>query len=213
MSLGPILIGLSAALIGYQFGLAGLWCLFLVWMGCMLPLFISCYLLPKSWIVESTILWIVVGFFSLSGVIFYAYNNKKDDVPIQRTSEDLLAFARSRAPILNDSLSTVRQIRAEITEKRSKLVQVLKSLGKLPEADIDVVKYTSLLKEIDIAEQNLLNNLTETYLAYKKFEISSDPSYSNELNRLSVLSKEASDEIQQKYRELRQSASSVINTH
>jgi len=155
----------------------------------------------------------LIGTTLLLGSGIYLFTNNIEDVQAQRNSEELLIFAKDRAPVLNDSLKTISQIRTEIIDKRSKLVQVLRSIGKSPEADADVRKYSFLLKEIGSAEQKLWNDLTDAYLAYKKFEISSDPAYDQELSRINVISKVAADEIKQKYQQLRQDISTGINSN
>jgi len=128
----------------------------------------------------------------------------------QQSKNEMTTFAEEKAPVLHDSLKKTQQIQSEVLEKKQKLKQVLISLNRSADQDEDVKRYDSLLSDLEVTEKKLKVNLEDAFIAYKKYEISSDPAYERELSRLSSSSQLAAEEIQNKYKGLREKMSASM---
>ena len=145
--------------------------------------------------------------FAAAGI---TYEHSKRGEVKQQNKNDMTIFAEEKAPVLHDSLKKTQQIQSEVLEKKQKLKQVLISLNRSADQDEDVKRYDSLLSDLKVTEKKLKVNLEDAFIAYKKYEISSDPAYERELSRLSSSSQLAAEEIQNKYKDLRKKMSASM---
>ena len=87
-------------------------------------------------------------------------------------TESLKAFAATKVPELQKSIEEIKQLQIALGTKISELEKVLKLAGKDLSKDNDLMEWKSQLADLNLHINDLNETLLNTYITYKKFELS-----------------------------------------
>ncbi|MBF0548233.1 MAG: hypothetical protein HQM08_27600 [Candidatus Riflebacteria bacterium] len=128
-----------------------------------------------------------------------ANNNLKNKI-----LSEINEFGKDKAVQLYQGLEDIKNIRIEIQGKKDELGRVLLGLGKPLNTDEDYINFLNLIGETYQTEIKLQKALEDSFVLYKKFQISSDKSIEDKIKVIVSNGLISAEEIKTKYKTLRE---------
>ena len=151
------------------------------------------------------ILLIVVGvsqyFFKGCSLNFWG-DSKTTEISAEKQAE-LERFARQEVPSLQNLIDEMTRELTRREESLTKLSDVFKSVGKNPDDDVDYRRWRNATDEIRQSRNKLIEQRTELFIAFKKFELA--PTTTDRDEQLKAAEKtvqKASDNFQEMMRKM-----------
>ena len=125
-----------------------------------------------------------------SGKVIYCFCNsvsaKKDNLEKDYFKQEIIDFSRKKVPELYNVLIETSSMINDIENKKNKLTNVLKEIGRNADKDEEIIRFNKLLGNLENSQKDYNKFIKESYLLYHKYIILSDPSYKKIIEKFNL---------------------------